>query len=98
RSPFFAGQHVWFIGIGGCGMSGLARLIRNAGATCAGSDSVPSELTDALSRDGIPVTADQQAGRLPEECTLVIASAAIKPDHPEMLAAGDRGIPVLSYA
>lgn len=79
-------------------MSGLARMLQHAGAHCRGSDSVPSDLTEALTRNGIPVMHDQSAGQLPEACELVIASAAIKPDHPELLAAQSRGLPVLSYA
>jgi UDP-N-acetylmuramate--alanine ligase len=92
------GKSIWFIGIGGCGMSGLAQMLRRLGATCAGSDVVASDLTDALQADGIPVRLDQSSGVIPEKCDLVIASAAIKPDHPEMIAAVDREIPIWSYA
>jgi UDP-N-acetylmuramate--alanine ligase len=79
-------------------MSGLARLLASLGARCRGSDSVPSDITAALDADGIPVEHDQAAGRLPDSCDLVVASAAIRPDHPEMLAAQSRGIPTLTYA
>lgn len=97
RGPF-VGKHIHLIGIGGCGMSGLARLLADHGAICCGSDNVPSDVTASLTQDGIAVSHDQSAGELPTRCDLIVASAAIKPDHPELLAAQSRDIPVLSYA
>jgi UDP-N-acetylmuramate--alanine ligase len=94
----FAGRHVHFIGIGGCGMSGLALMLRKLGANCCGSDAVGSDLTEALAQTGIPVRLEQASGTIAPACDLVIASAAIKPDHPEMLTATNRGIPVWTYA
>jgi UDP-N-acetylmuramate--alanine ligase len=98
RDPRFAGKSIHFIGIGGCGMSGLALMLQARGAHCHGSDSTPSELTADLQARGIAVTDQQVAAALPETCDLVIASAAIKPDHPELLAAQERGLEVISYA
>ncbi len=92
------GKSIYLIGIGGCGMSGLARMLQHAGAQCTGSDSTPSELTESLARTGIPVSHDQANGQLPDSCDLVIASAAIPPDHPELLSAQARGLSVVSYA
>jgi len=92
------GHHLHFVGIGGCGLSGLARLLHQRGAVCTGTDAVPSDITEALARDGIPVTLRQTADCLPDRCDVVIASAAIKTDHPELDAARKRGIGVLSYA
>jgi UDP-N-acetylmuramate--alanine ligase len=97
-NPRFAGKHIHFIGIGGCGMSGLALMLQQLGAVCGGSDAVSSELTEALDAAGIPVRLEQTSGMIPGKCDLVIASAAIKPDHPEMLAAVNRGITVWTYA
>jgi UDP-N-acetylmuramate--alanine ligase len=98
RADPFAGRAIYFIGIGGCGVSGLARLLQARGAICSGSDSATSELTDSLAASGIPVSFNQPAGLLPERCDLVIASAAIGPDHPELAAARQRGIAAWSYA
>jgi UDP-N-acetylmuramate--alanine ligase len=94
----WSGRCLHFVGIGGCGLSGLARLLHERGAICTGTDNVPSELTAALDRSGIPVTHRQTADSVPDRCDLVIASAAIKPDHPELVAARQRGIEVLTYA
>ncbi len=94
--PIFSGKHIYFIGIGGSGMSGLARMLSTRGAVCSGSDQSRSELTDALCTSGIPVSIGCSVP--PSQCDLVVASAAIKPDHPEYLAAESRGIEVITYA
>jgi len=91
------GQRLHFVGIGGCGLSGLAQLLLNRGAQCSGSDNVPSDLTRSLQANGIPVSHTQDGNSVPAVCDLVIASAAIQPDHPELVAARRRGIDVLSY-
>jgi len=92
------GQHVYMIGIGGCGMSGLARMLRARGASVSGSDMSASDATARLAAEGIDVWFDQASGLVPEECDLVVASAAIKPDHPQMLEVQRRGVKHLSYA
>lgn len=97
RGPF-SGKHIHLIGIGGCGMSGLARLLADHGAICGGSDNVPSDITAGLIQSGIAVSYQQTEQAFPKECDLVVASAAIKPDHPELLAAQQRDVPVMSYA
>ena len=97
-SSRFTGQSIYFIGIGGCGMSGLALMLKQLGAYCSGSDATGSDLTHALESSGIKVRLDQSEALIPEPCDLVIASAAIKPNHPEMLAAQNRGITIWTYA
>ena len=93
----WAGRRLHFVGIGGCGLSGLAQLLHRRGALCSGSDNVPSELTGTLQAEGIAVSHQQTAGGVPDPCDVVIASAAIKPDHAELAAARHRGIEVLTY-
>jgi UDP-N-acetylmuramate--alanine ligase len=93
-----ADLRVHLIGIGGCGVSGLARLLASRGCLCSGSDSVATDITAELEADGISVSFDQMRGEIPRVCDLVIASAAIRPDNPEILAAQQRDIPVISYA
>jgi UDP-N-acetylmuramate--alanine ligase len=92
------GKRVYMIGIGGCGMSGLARMLKARGAEMSGSDSSGSVYTEMLEREGVEVGYDQSRAWLPGGCELVIASAAIRPDHPQVLEAERRGVPVLSYA
>lgn len=92
------GKHIYLIGIGGCGMSGLARMLKCRGAAVRGSDLGPSETTRALAAGGIEVGFDQTREWLPDECDLVVASAAIKLDHPQAVEAHRRGVAYLSYA
>ena len=89
---------VYLVGIGGCGMSGLARYLRALGADVSGSDMTRSRVTEALLDEGIDVRFEQDAGEVPEGCNTVIASAAIKPGHAEIMRAEHRGLRVLSYA
>ena len=65
-SPF-QGMHIYFIGIGGCGVSGLAMTLRSLGAICRGSDSVTGGFVESLIEKGIDVSLDQSKGELPEE-------------------------------
>ena len=96
--PRFADARLHFVGVGGCGMSGLARLCPELGASCSGTDRTTTEITEELVVRGIPVHMGDDADTLPPDCDQVIASAAVAPDHPLLLAAADRGVPVLSYA
>jgi len=96
--PDLRGRRVHFVGIGGCGMSGLARIARAKGARCTGSDMARTAVTDALVADGIDVALRQTADSVPDDAELLIVSAAIKPDHPEVVEATRRGLPTLKYA
>ena len=93
-----AGRRVHFVGIAGVGMSGLARLVQRQGASCTGSDMASGEVVDALESDGFSVALEQNAQSVPIDCELLVASAAIAADHPELIEARRRGIPVLKYA
>jgi UDP-N-acetylmuramate--alanine ligase len=92
------GRFIHFVGIGGCGMSGLAQLVRHAGAICSGSDMAPSQTVQRLRSQGIAIATRQTAASVPDPCDLLVISAAIRADHPEVIAATDRGIPVMKYA
>jgi UDP-N-acetylmuramate--alanine ligase len=92
------GKRCYLVGIGGSGMQGMARLLATRGATVSGSDSGRSPTTDKLAADGFALDFDQTKQWLPEGTDIVIASAAIKPDHPQMLEAATRGIETLWYA
>ncbi|MEX2672618.1 MAG: UDP-N-acetylmuramate--L-alanine ligase [Phycisphaeraceae bacterium] len=93
-----AGRRLHFVGIGGCGMSGLAKICRALGADCGGTDTTATPWTEALTAAKIPVLLRQATDTVPESCDLVVASAAIKADHPELVEANRRGLPVLKYA
>ncbi len=81
-------------------MSGLARIALDRGAAVTGTDAGESAAIDELRAAGIEVTTgdDGAAATLPEGCDLMIASAAIPPDHPTRRDAAARGVRVASYA
>lgn len=85
------------VGIGGAGMSGIARLLAAEGIAVSGSDLKDSPGLEVLRRAGARVV----VGHRPENLggpDVVIVSTAIAPDNPEVRAARDRGIPVLARA
>lgn len=88
---------VHFVGIGGIGISALARYYISLDWRVTGSDAVYSDLLDELRRDGIRVSVGHRASNVvrPE---FVVYSAAVRPENPELQAARKRGIRTLSYA
>ena len=85
---------VHFVGIGGSGMSGIARLFIGAGHTVTGSDRSENHNTEALRELGATVTIGHDAANLGDADALVF-TGALWPDNPEYLLAVERGIPVL---
>ncbi|HEX4058791.1 MAG TPA: UDP-N-acetylmuramate--L-alanine ligase [Galbitalea sp.] len=83
-----------FVGIGGSGMSGIARLFISAGYTVTGSDRSENHNTEALRELGATVTIGHDSANLGEADTLVYTSA-LWPENPEYLLARERGIPTL---
>jgi len=91
---------VHFIGIGGAGMSGIARIMLARGIRVSGSDSMPSALLDELEAQGARVHvghAPANLGDLGAGDTLVLSSA-IRPDNPELAEATRRGMRVIHRA
>ena len=62
-----SGHRFYFIGVGGIGMSGLARYFRRRGAEVAGYDRTPSELTNQLQSEGIDVQFNEDPRMIPAE-------------------------------
>ena len=85
---------VHFVGIGGSGMSGIARLFLGAGHTVTGSDRSENHNTEALRELGATVSIGHDAANLGDADALVF-TGALWPDNPEYLLAVERGIPVL---
>ncbi|MFJ2636260.1 UDP-N-acetylmuramate--L-alanine ligase [Streptomyces sp. NPDC087422] len=84
-----------FIGIGGAGMSGIAKILAQRGARVAGSDSRESETAGALRALGVTVHIGHDAAHLAQDATSVVVSSAIRPENPELAAARERGVPVV---
>jgi UDP-N-acetylmuramate--alanine ligase len=79
--------HIHFVGIGGIGMSGLARILNAWGYTVSGSDAAASPLLEELKAEGIVVTVGHSATDAAAAADLVVATAAVRPDNPEIAAA-----------
>ena len=90
-------QKIHFIGIGGIGMSALARMCLLAGEEVGGSDSSRSEITESLRALGARVFYTQEAGNIGDDTALVVRTLAITEDNPEFAEARRRGIPVKTY-
>jgi UDP-N-acetylmuramate--alanine ligase len=77
------GRRLWFVGIGGAGMSALALVAREWGAEVGGSDRARSSYVDRLEAAGIPVAIGHDAANVPDGAELIVSSA-IAPDNPEV--------------
>ncbi len=84
-------KRVHIMGIEGVGMSALARLLLAEGVAVTGCDLAPGKRAKAL---GVPVYAGHDPGHLQGEDTLVVPTP-VPPDHPEVVAARERGLRVL---
>ena len=93
-------EHVHFIGIGGISMSGLAEILLDEGFTVSGSDAHETELTRHLEEKGARISYGQRAANIEKEpgIRVVVYTAAIHEDNPELRAVRERGIPTLTRA
>ncbi|MDY0060915.1 MAG: UDP-N-acetylmuramate--L-alanine ligase [Myxococcota bacterium] len=90
-------ERIHLIGIGGIGVSGIARLLHLGGHRVSGSDVKESSITRALRAEGITVHIGHDPAHL-REVDRVVYSTAIPTDNPERLAAQDFGIPLVHRA
>ncbi|MFI5805839.1 UDP-N-acetylmuramate--L-alanine ligase [Streptomyces sp. NPDC051561] len=84
-----------FIGIGGAGMSGIAKILAQRGAKVAGSDAKESGTAASLRALGATVHIGHAAGNLADDATSVVVSSAIRADNPELVRAAELDIPVV---
>jgi len=91
-------QKVHFIGLGGIGMSALAFVLRELDITVQGSDLSENYLTDKIRSKGIEYVVGQKYENIGDDVSLVIKTSIIKDDNPEILAAKDKGIKIISRA
>jgi UDP-N-acetylmuramate--alanine ligase len=87
-------RKVHFVGVGGIGMSGLAEILLNLGYDVSGSDAKASEITERLESCGLRFVEGHETANIGEADILVV-SAAIAQDNPEIEAAKLRGTPVI---
>ena len=88
---------VYFIGIGGIGMSAIARYYKFKGLAVSGYDKTPSDLTAALEREGIAVHYESRPDLIPADTqkTLVVYTPAVPKDFPEFLYVQQKGYRVI---
>ena len=90
-------QQIHFVGIGGIGVSGMARLLHTLGFKISGSDLQKSEITDSLERLGVQFYQGHHPDHIADS-DMVVYSSAVALDNPEIEAARSRNIPVIRRA
>ena len=90
-------KNVYMIGIGGISMSGIAEILKSYGVNVSGSNNVESKVTDHLLNIGIDVKIGHSAKNI-KKFDLVIYTAAIPKDNPELIKALKLGIPTIERA
>ncbi|HEX6589616.1 MAG TPA: UDP-N-acetylmuramate--L-alanine ligase [Longimicrobiales bacterium] len=88
---------VHFVGVSGAGMSSLAELVLRGGGRVTGCDLRPGDVGETLARKGAHIVTGHDAAHV-ADASAVITTAAVPADHPELVAARARGIPVLKRA
>jgi len=97
-STSVAGKKFHFIGAGGIGMSGLAKLLMKHRATVTGSDQTVSDVVEGLCRLGARIKTGHSADNLPADTDAVVISAAVTEDNPELKLARQRKLKIYKYA
>ena len=88
-------KNIYMIGIGGISMSGIAEILKKWDFCVSGSDANRSSQTDWLLNNGIRVNIGQVKENILEDIDLVIYTAAIHEDNPELVRAKELGIPCI---
>lgn len=91
-------NRIHFIGIGGISMSSLAEILVHEGKTVSGSDMKASDLTEHLEKTGIKVCIGQRAENITDDMQLIVYTAAVSDDNPELKAAKASGAKVIDRA
>ena len=89
-------KRIHFIGIGGAGMCPLAEILHSKGYQLSGSDNNETDTLQRIRNLGIPVVLGQKAENI-GDAEMVVFTAALLPDNPELVAAKEKGIPVVNY-
>ena len=93
-----AAKNIYFIGIGGIGISAIARMLLAKGKTVSGSDASVSEITIALQKLGAEIFIGQKKENIPTDIDLFIYTVAVKEDNPEYIEVKSRGVKMMTYA
>lgn len=77
-------KHIYFIGIGGIGMSALARYFNTQGVIVSGYDKTPTALTDSLIEEGIAIHFEDDLNQIDKEASVIVYTPAVPADHKEL--------------
>lgn len=97
-TTFKKNQHIYFIGIGGISMSGLAEILVDRGCRVSGTDIKETPVIKHLQSLGIQINFGHKKENITDDVDLVVYTAAIHPDNPELTAANEKGIPLMDRA
>ena len=88
-------QNIYFIGIGGIGMSALARYFNSIGRKVSGYDKTPTALTTKLEQEGISIHYSEDISVIPMDADVVVYTPAVPVNHQELVYYRDHGYEVL---
>lgn len=88
-------KHIYFMGIGGIGMSGIAEILLDFGYQISGSDIKVSNVTERLQKKGAVIYIGQKAENITADIDIVVRSSAIRHNNPELVRAKELGIEIL---
>jgi UDP-N-acetylmuramate--alanine ligase len=91
-------QNIYFVGIGGIGMSALARYFRHLGCEVSGYDKVETALTKQLVKEGMQVSYVDDVALLPSEIDLVVYTPAIPSNHQQLTYLREQRYPIMKRA
>lgn len=94
EKEFTKSDHIYFVGIGGVSMSGLAEILVKDGYNVSGSDIKTSTTTDELISKGIHIDIGHKTENITDDVTYLIYTVAISEDNPEFLEAKRRNLPM----
>ena len=90
-NPLIDLKRIYFIGIGGIGMSALARYFNTQGVFVSGYDKTPTALTDSLVEEGISIHFEDDLNQIDKAATVIVYTPAIPSEHKELNFYRDNG-------
>ncbi len=90
-------KKAFFVGVGGRGVSAIARVLNTRGVKCIGSDAEDSKYLEELRGEGIECLVGHDASCVPDDVDLMIITPAVTEDNPEWTRAREMDVPVLNY-
>ena len=91
-------DNVFFVGIGGIGMSGIAELLMNLEFNVSGSDMSVNENVKRLRSLGIEISIGHDPNNVTNKIDVLVYSSAVPPENPEIIRAKQKGIPIIRRA